>query len=153
MNAHLLAAEQSPTLDYAATAFVIVCASLVLLMTPALALFYGGMTRAKSVLNMLMMSLGGFAVVAVLFQAGLYSIDGQKMVLLLPAAVLGMYFFARSRRTLHSGLTVAIVTVMMLIVLLTFWLGWIILSISLMNLRITACFLGMVFGLVYWLGG
>ncbi|QEH93621.1 ammonium transporter [Dermacoccus abyssi] len=75
MNAHLLAAEQSPTLDYAATAFVLVCASLVLLMTPALALFYGGMTRAKSVLNMLMMSLGGFAVVAVLYVLFGYSMS------------------------------------------------------------------------------
>jgi Amt family ammonium transporter len=54
-------AEAAQTVDYAATAFFIVCASLVLLMTiPGLALFYGGMTRAKSVLNMMMMSFGAF---------------------------------------------------------------------------------------------
>lgn len=74
MNAHLFAAGP-PVIDYAATAFVLVCASLVLLMTPALALFYGGMTRAKSILNMLMMSLGGFAVVGVLYVIFGYSMS------------------------------------------------------------------------------
>ena len=38
------------------TAWVLASAALVLLMTPGLALFYGGMVRAKSVLNMMMMS-------------------------------------------------------------------------------------------------
>ncbi|HCK78918.1 MAG TPA: hypothetical protein DHW34_02760, partial [Actinobacteria bacterium] len=38
------------------TAWVLVSAALVMLMTPGLALFYGGMTRAKSTLNMMMMS-------------------------------------------------------------------------------------------------
>ena len=42
-------------------------ASLVLLMTPALALFYGGMTRGKSVLNMMMMSFGAMGVVGVIY--------------------------------------------------------------------------------------
>lgn len=74
MNAHFLAAGP-PTVDYAATAFVLVCASLVLLMTPALALFYGGMTRAKSILNMLMMSLGALAVVGVLYVLFGYSMS------------------------------------------------------------------------------
>ncbi len=36
------------------TAFVLVCSALVMLMTPGLALFYGGMVRAKSVLSMLL---------------------------------------------------------------------------------------------------
>ena len=66
MNAHLLAAEAAPKLDYAATAFVLLCASLVLMMTPALALFYGGMTRSKSVLNMMMMSFGSFGLIGML---------------------------------------------------------------------------------------
>ena len=44
------------TYNAADTAWVLVCAALVLLMTPGLALFYGGMVRAKSVLNMIMMS-------------------------------------------------------------------------------------------------
>ena len=38
------------------TAWILTSAALVLLMTPGLALFYGGMVRAKSVLNMMMMS-------------------------------------------------------------------------------------------------
>ena len=38
------------------TAWVLASAALVLLMTPGLALFYGGMVRVKSVLNMIMMS-------------------------------------------------------------------------------------------------
>ena len=38
-------------------AWMLVSSSLVLMMTaPALALFYGGMSRSKSVLNMMMMS-------------------------------------------------------------------------------------------------
>jgi Amt family ammonium transporter len=46
---------------------MLVSASLVLLMTPGLALFYGGMTRSKSVLNMMMMSFGAMAVIAVVY--------------------------------------------------------------------------------------
>ena len=41
-------------LDSGDTAFVLLCTALVLLMTPALALFYAGMVRAKSSLAMLM---------------------------------------------------------------------------------------------------
>ena len=75
MNAILLAADAAPKVDYAATAFVIVCASLVLLMTPALALFYGGMTRSRSVLNMMMMSMGALAVVGVIYVLFGYSMS------------------------------------------------------------------------------
>ncbi len=49
------------------TAWVLASAALVLLMTPALSLFYGGMVRAKSVLNMMMMSFGALALVTVLW--------------------------------------------------------------------------------------
>ncbi|MBQ1443873.1 MAG: ammonium transporter [Renibacterium sp.] len=49
------------------TAWVLVSAALVLLMTPGLAFFYGGMTRSKGVLNMMMMSFGAIALVAVLW--------------------------------------------------------------------------------------
>ncbi|MEL6050322.1 ammonium transporter [Corynebacterium rouxii] len=48
-------------------AWMMMCATLVLLMTPALAFFYGGMLGQKSVLNMLMMSYGALAVVAVAY--------------------------------------------------------------------------------------
>lgn len=56
-----------PYIDSGVTAWMLVSASLVLLMTPGLALFYGGMTRAKSVLNMMMMCFGALALVAVIY--------------------------------------------------------------------------------------
>ncbi|GII01155.1 ammonium transporter [Planobispora takensis] len=43
-------------IDSGSTAWMLISTALVLLMTPGLAFFYGGMTRAKSVLNMMMMS-------------------------------------------------------------------------------------------------
>ena len=49
------------------TAWMLTSAALVLLMTPGLALFYGGMVRAKSVLNMMMMSFGAMAIIAILW--------------------------------------------------------------------------------------
>jgi ammonium transporter, Amt family len=54
-------------IDTGTTAWILTSAALVLLMTPGLALFYGGMVRAKSVLNMMMMSFGALALVAVLW--------------------------------------------------------------------------------------
>ena len=49
------------------TAWVLASTALVLLMTPGLAFFYGGMVRAKSVLNMMMMSMITIAIVSVLW--------------------------------------------------------------------------------------
>ncbi|WP_338700968.1 ammonium transporter [Streptomyces sp. Q6] len=49
------------------TGFVLISAALVMLMTPGLALFYGGMVRTKSVLNMLMMSFISLGIVTVLW--------------------------------------------------------------------------------------
>ncbi|WP_285725083.1 ammonium transporter [Psychromicrobium xiongbiense] len=57
----------SPALNAGDTAWVLVSAALVLLMTPGLAFFYGGMTRAKGVLNMMMMSFGAIALVSVIW--------------------------------------------------------------------------------------
>jgi ammonium transporter, Amt family len=47
------------------TAWVLVCCSLVLLMTPALALFYGGMVRRKNVLSTLTLSYTFMALIGV----------------------------------------------------------------------------------------
>ena len=47
--------------------WMLMSASLVLLMTPALALFYGGMTGRSSALNMMMMSFGTLGVVSVVY--------------------------------------------------------------------------------------
>ncbi len=60
-------------LDAGNTAWMLAAASLVLLMTPALAFFYGGMTRSKSVLNMMMMSFGALAVVGPIWMLWGYS--------------------------------------------------------------------------------
>ncbi len=56
------------------TAWVLAAAALVLLMTPGLAMFYGGMVRANSTLNMIMMSfvtMGTVGVLWVLYGYGL----------------------------------------------------------------------------------
>ena len=51
-------------------AFMLVATAFVLMMTvPALALFYGGMSRSKSVLNMMMMSFIAAAIVGILYVA------------------------------------------------------------------------------------
>ena len=49
------------------TAWMLASTGLVLLMTPGLAFFYGGMVRTKSVLNMVMMSMISMGVVSVLW--------------------------------------------------------------------------------------
>jgi Amt family ammonium transporter len=49
------------------TAWMLISTGLVTLMIPGLALFYGGMVRVKSVLNMMMMSFGALAIVFVLW--------------------------------------------------------------------------------------
>lgn len=49
------------------TAWVLASAALVMLMTPGLAFFYGGMTGKRSTLNMLMMNFIALAVVGVLW--------------------------------------------------------------------------------------
>src|SRR4051794_24814511 len=49
-------------------AWMIVATALVLMMTvPALALFYGGMSRSKSVLNMMMMSYVALGIVGIVY--------------------------------------------------------------------------------------
>ncbi|WP_405722611.1 ammonium transporter [Streptomyces sp. NBC_01537] len=60
-------AADKVTLDTGNTAFMLISAALVLVMTPGLAFFYGGMVRVKSALNMLMMSFIAIAVVTVLW--------------------------------------------------------------------------------------
>ncbi|MFI6602085.1 ammonium transporter [Nonomuraea sp. NPDC050536] len=52
-------------IDSGTTAWMLAATALVLLMTPGLAFFYGGMTRAKSVLNMMMMSFAAIITVTI----------------------------------------------------------------------------------------
>lgn len=60
--------------DTGDTAWMLASAALVLLMTPGLAFFYGGMVRARGVLNMIMMSISAMGVVTVLWVLYGYSI-------------------------------------------------------------------------------
>ena len=60
--------------DTGDTAWMLVSSAMVLLMTPGLAFFYGGMVRAKSVLNMIMMSVSAMGVVTVLWVLYGYSL-------------------------------------------------------------------------------
>ena len=54
-------------MDQGNTAFVLISAALVLLMTPGLAFFYGGMVKAKSVVSMMMLSFGSLGLIGVLW--------------------------------------------------------------------------------------
>lgn len=62
------------TIDPATTAWLLISTALVLLMTPGLALFYGGMVRSKGVLNMIMMSFVSIALVTVVWLVAGYSL-------------------------------------------------------------------------------
>jgi Amt family ammonium transporter len=61
--------------DQGNTAFVLISAALVLLMTPGLAFFYGGMVKAKSVVSMMMLSFGSLGLIAVLWVLYGYAIS------------------------------------------------------------------------------
>jgi len=69
-----LVAESTAGLDSGDTAWLLAATALVLLMAPGLALFYGGMVRSKSVLNMMMMTFGSLAVITVLWVLVGYSL-------------------------------------------------------------------------------
>lgn len=62
-------------LDTGNTAWVLTSAALVLFMTPGLAFFYGGLSRQKSVLNMMMMSFGSLGIVSVIYVLWGYSMS------------------------------------------------------------------------------
>ncbi|MCU1641380.1 MAG: ammonium transporter [Nocardia sp.] len=62
------------TIDPAATAWLLAATAMVLLMTPGLAIFYGGMVRSSGVLNMLMMSFISIPLVTVAWLVAGYSL-------------------------------------------------------------------------------
>ncbi len=62
------------SVDSGSTAWVLASAALVLLMTPGLAFFYGGMVRGRHVLGMLMQNYVTIGVVSVLWVVGVYSL-------------------------------------------------------------------------------
>ncbi|WP_407666256.1 ammonium transporter [Mycobacterium pinniadriaticum] len=57
------------------TAWVIAATAMVLFMTPGLAFFYGGLSRQKSVLNMMMMSFGSMGLVSIIYVLWGYSMS------------------------------------------------------------------------------
>jgi ammonium transporter, Amt family len=71
MSALIAAAGRVDTGD---TAWMLVATALVLMMTPALGLFYAGLVRAKNTLNTFMMSIGAIAIATVAWAAIGYSL-------------------------------------------------------------------------------
>src|SRR5688572_14761294 len=68
-------ALQAPTeLVGADIAWLLISTALVLLMTPALGFFYGGLVRSKNILNTLMMSFASLGVVGVVWALAAYSL-------------------------------------------------------------------------------
>ena len=61
-------------IDPAATAWLLACTALVLLMTPGLAIFYGGMVRSTGVLNMIMMCFISIPVVTIVWLLAGYTL-------------------------------------------------------------------------------
>ena len=62
------------TLNPADTAWMLVACAMVLLMTPALAFFYGGLVRSKNTLNTMMMSFASLGVVGIVWAVAGYSL-------------------------------------------------------------------------------
>jgi len=68
------AAANAPKIDTGDTAWMLISSALVLLMTPGLAFFYGGLVRSRNVLNTMMMSLILMAIVGVTWTLWGYSL-------------------------------------------------------------------------------
>jgi Amt family ammonium transporter len=69
-------------IDTGDTAWMLIATALVLLMTPALGLFYAGLVRSKNTLNTFMMSVGAVAIATVTWAAVGYSLafDGDGSI-------------------------------------------------------------------------
>nr|WP_242026286.1 ammonium transporter [Limnothrix sp. FACHB-881] len=74
-------AAEAPKIDTGDTAWMLVSTALVLLMTPGLAFFYGGLVRSRNVLNTMMMSLIAMAVVGVTWVLWGYSLSFAPTVI------------------------------------------------------------------------
>ncbi|PZA08103.1 MULTISPECIES: ammonium transporter [unclassified Meiothermus] len=77
-------AAEAPQLSGADTAWMLISTALVLLMTPGLAFFYGGLVRAKSALNTMMMSFAALGFVGIAWALLGYSLalspGGNKFI-------------------------------------------------------------------------
>ena len=75
--------DAAPAVVPADTAWMLVATALVLLMTPALAFFYGGLVRSKSSLNTMMMSFAALGVVGIVWSLLAYSLafsEGNALI-------------------------------------------------------------------------
>ncbi len=70
----VLASAPKPRVNPGDTAWVLAAAALVMFMTPGLALFYGGMVRAKNVLGMLMQNFFCLGLISIIWAALTYSL-------------------------------------------------------------------------------
>lgn len=61
----IASAADGPAIDTGDTSFMIICTALVMIMTPGLALFYGGMVRRKNVLSIFLQCFAAMALVSV----------------------------------------------------------------------------------------
>ncbi|MBD8045252.1 ammonium transporter [Arthrobacter sp. Sa2BUA2] len=96
--------------------WVMVSAALVLLMTPGVAFFYGGMTRAKAALNMMMMSFVSIGLVGVVWVLWGFSMTGGEGIAGLfgsPFASFGLEDLIGTEDMISAGFgaTFAIITV------------------------------------------
>ncbi len=96
--------------------WVMISAALVLLMTPGLAFFYGGMTRAKAALNMMMMSFIAVGLVGIVWVLWGYSMTGGEGIAQLfgnPFTSFGMSGLIGTEDLIGAGYgaTFAIITV------------------------------------------
>jgi ammonium transporter, Amt family len=78
-----VAQAEPSAISGADTAWMLVATAMVLLMTPALAFFYGGMVRSKNALNTMMMNFAALGVVGVVWAVAGYSLafaPGNKWI-------------------------------------------------------------------------
>ena len=61
-------------IDSGDTAFLLICTAMVMLMTPGVGLFYGGMVRNKNVISMIAMSFIAFSIVTIQWVIAGYSL-------------------------------------------------------------------------------
>ncbi|WP_243074832.1 ammonium transporter [Microbacterium sp. SS28] len=85
-------------MDQGNTAFILIAAALVLLMTPGLAFFYGGLVKAKSVISMMMLSFGAMGLIGVLWVLYGYAVA-------FPATAVGQIQFPWTIDPAEFGLT------------------------------------------------
>jgi len=79
-NVHAASAVDRLPIDTGATAWMMICTALVLLMVPGLAMFYGGLVRRKNVLGTMMHSFAAMALIGVIWAVVGYALAFGKSV-------------------------------------------------------------------------